>query len=250
MACVGWRKRGEHRWTLYNFWVSDYIPRVYPSTRVLAPCYDYIHMDVGTQLIVGGVNFGQNVVGIVTRPYETYRRIVERGSLWELGFIGSFLAGYFAIASMVKTAAFRPYLLTREFVVLGAAVGVTYLGMVGVIWVIGKRLGGVGTLRGVAVAWGYTLVPTLVWFLTTSLLYLLLPPPRTTSFGGVLFSGLYLVFSATLFFWKLTLAHLTLRFGLKLDLPKILIVAAILVPLVGLYSIGMYRMGIFRIPFL
>ncbi|KKU88055.1 hypothetical protein A3A64_04690 [Candidatus Gottesmanbacteria bacterium RIFCSPLOWO2_01_FULL_48_11] len=201
-------------------------------------------------LLVSGIAFVRNLVGIVTLPYETYRRIVEKGSLWELGFIGSILAGYFAIASMVKTAAFRPYLLTREFVVLGAAVGVTYIGVVGVTWVIGGIVGGKGTLRGLAVAWGYTLVPTLVWFLTTSLLYLLLPPPRTTSFAGVLFSGLYLVFSATLFFWKLTLSYLTLRFGLKLDLGKILIVAGIIIPLLAFYSVGMYWMGIFRIPFL
>src|SRR3989344_5674148 len=107
-------------------------------------------------LLVSGIAFVRNLVGIVTLPYETYRRIVEKGSLWELGFIGSILAGYFAIASMVKTAAFRPYLLTREFVVLGAAVGVTYIGVAGVTWVIGGIVGGKGTLRGLAVAWGDT----------------------------------------------------------------------------------------------
>lgn len=207
-------------------------------------------MDALEQLLAAGVAFGRTMVGIITRPYETYRRIVERASLWELAYIGCLLAGYFAIASVVKTAAFRPFLLTRQFTVLAAAAGATYIGVIGMMWIIGRKLGGKGTLSGIAVAWGYTLIPTLVWFLTTSVLYLLLPPPRTTSFAGLMFSGLYLVFSATLFFWKLTLAYLTLRFGMKLDLAKILVMTAIIGPLLGLYSVGMYRMGIFRIPFL
>ncbi len=207
-------------------------------------------MDTETQLVSAGIAFGRNMIGIITRPYETYRRIVDGGTLWELTYIGVLLACYFALASLVKTAAFRPFLLTRQFMVLGAAAGITYIGILGLLRIIGLRLGGRGTLRGLAVAWGYTLIPTLAWFLTTSILYVLIPPPRTTSMAGVVFSGLYLVFSATIFFWKLTLAYLTLRFGLKLDLKKILIVAGIMIPLLGVYSVGMYRMGIFRIPFL
>lgn len=218
--------------------------------QVLAHLYDYIHMDALEQLLAAGIAFGRTMVGIIIRPYETYRRIVERGSIWELFYIGFLLVCYFAVASLVKTAAFRPFLLTRQFVVLAAAAGATYMAVIGMIWIIGRKLKGKGTLAGIAVAWGYTLVPTLVWFLTTSLLYVFLPPPRTTSFAGVLFSGLYLVFSATLFFWKLTLGYLTLRFGMKLDLAKILVVAAISVPLLAAYSVVMYRMGIFRVPFL
>ncbi|MEK7119653.1 MAG: hypothetical protein AAB889_04005, partial [Patescibacteria group bacterium] len=138
----------------------------------------------------------------------------------------------------------------RQFVVLAAGAGATYLGAVGMIWVIGKKLGGKGTLAGVMVGWGYTLVPTLVWFFATSLLYVVLPPPRTTSAAGIVFSIVYLIFSATLFWWKLILAYLTLRFGLRLDLQRIAIVALAAVPVVAVYSVGMYWLGIFRVPFL
>jgi len=43
---------------------------------------------------------------------------------------------------------------------------------------------------------------------------------------------------------------LTLRFGLRLSLGKIIIVLALTVPVLGLYSYGMYRLGIFKIPFI
>lgn len=202
------------------------------------------------QLLVAAVTFGRNLIGIVTRPYETYRRIVDHGSLWELLYIGALLTLYLAIASLVKTAAFRPFLLTKQFVVLATTTGMSYLILVGVLWVAASFVGRRGTLVRFALAWAYTLIPTLLWFLSTSLLYIVLPPPRTTSFPGVLFSLVFLVFSATLFFWKFMLAYLALRFGMKLDLAKILIVSGICLPLVGLYSVVMYRMGIFKVPFL
>lgn len=194
--------------------------------------------------------FLRSFIGLITRPYETCRTIVERAGVSELVYIAFLLALYFATSSIVKVAAFRPFLLTRQFIVLAAATALTYILAVSLFWTAGKLVGAEGKLKGLAVSWGYSLIPTLVWFFATSLLYVILPPPRTTSFAGMLFSILFLIFSATLFFWKATLAYLTLRFGLRLDLGKILIVFAITIPILGLYSVGMYRLGIFRIPFL
>lgn len=207
-------------------------------------------MDLTTNLLVGGVSFGRNIVGIITRPYESYRRIVERGNLWELFFVGLTLAAYFALASLVKTPVFRPFLLTKEFVTLGMGAGLGYLLAVGTLWVATRLAGGQGSLGKLALAWGYTLIPTTVWFFVTSLLYLVLPPPRTTSLLGITFSVAFLVFSATLFWWKLTLAYLSLRFAMKLDFLHILVVAGAALPVLTLYGIWMYRLGIFRVPFL
>lgn len=203
-----------------------------------------------TSVVVALVAFSKNIVGMVTRPYEAYRRIADHGSLWELLYIGLVLSFYFAIASVVKTAAFRPFLLTRQFVLLAGASALTYLTVVFLLWEIGKLVGGKGTLRAVLLGWGYTLVPTTLWFLMTSLLYVLLPPPRTNSPAGTLFSVLFLLFSTALFFWKFMLAYLTLRFGLRLDLGRIAIVTLICLPLLIAYSMLMYRWGIFRVPFL
>lgn len=181
-------------------------------------------------ILIAGISFGRNCVGLVVRPYETYRRIIDKGSVWELVFI----------AMLVVASAFR-------FVV---AAGATYALVVVLVWLVGQRIGGRGTLKSVALGWGYTMLPTVCWFFMTSLLYVLLPPPRTTSLAGIAFSVLFLMVSGTLFFWKLTLGYLTLRFGLKLDLARILIVVGVVSPLMGAWSYGMYRLGIFKVPFL
>ena len=182
------------------------------------------------QLIISGIAFGRNAIGLVVKPYETYRRIIDKGSVWELVFI----------AMLVMVSAFR----------LVFAAAATYMLVVILVWVVGQRVGGKGTLASVALGWGYTMLPTVCWFFMTSLLYIVLPPPRTTSLAGIAFSALFLIVSATLFFWKLTLGYLTLRFGLKLDLARILMVVAVVAPIVGVWSWGMYRLGIFKIPFL
>jgi len=203
-----------------------------------------------TFLIVALVNFGRNIIGLVTHPYETCRRIVEKGNPLELTYVVMVLALYFILASLVKVASFRPFLLTRQFFVLVGAAGITYCLVVAIFWGIGRLVGASGKLKGLAVLWGYSLIPTVIWFFVTSVLYVLLPPPRTTSVRGVIFSVLFLVFSITLFLWKTTITYLSLRFGLRLGLGKILIVLVGALPMLGLYSYGMYRLGIFRIPFL
>lgn len=207
-------------------------------------------MDRTHALLGSGIAFGRNIIGITTRPYETYRRIVDHGSLWELVYIGLVLAVYFALASLVKTAAFRPFLLTQQFVLLYSAALLGFLVTVLALWLIGTIVGGVGKSTSLALGWAYTLIPTVTWFLATSLLYVVLPPPRTTSVLGISFSIVFLLFSAMLFWWKLTLAYLTLRFGMRLDLGKIIIVAALSLIIVGLYSRFMYTLGIFTVPFI
>lgn len=201
-------------------------------------------------LLVSLVAFGRTLVGIVARPYETYRRLTNRGTLVELFWVGLLLALYFSLAAIVKTAAFRPFLLTKQFVLLFGGALVGYVLAVASIWASGRAVGGKGNLIRVALGWGYTLVPTVVWFLATSILYIVLPPPRTTSVQGIVFSILFLVFSTVLFGWKMILSYLTLRFGLRLDLGKIMLVVALVLPILAVYSVWMYRMGIFRVPFL
>lgn len=205
---------------------------------------------MGDQILLALFSFGRSCIGIVTRPYETYRRIVNHGSLYELLPIAALLSSYFAIASVVKTAAFRPYLLTKHFMLLAGAVAVTYAIVVCLLWCAARCVGGRGTERQLALGWAYTLVPTVTWFFVTSILYVLIPPPRTGRPLGIIFSVLYLTFSSVLFFWKVMLSYLTLRFSMRLDLLRIAVVFFIVIPIMVLYSIGMYRIGIFRIPFL
>lgn len=207
-------------------------------------------MDVITSGIFDSVLFSRTAIGLITRPYETYRRIVERGRWGELAFAAVLLCIYFALASFVKVNAFRPFLLTRQFAVLYAAAVAGFLAIVTVLWLCGRLLRQSVRLQPLAVAWGYTLVPTFVWFLATSLLYVILPPPRTTSVMGVTFSVVFLVFSATLLWWKIMLSYLTIRFALKLTLFQTIAVFCVVVPVIFAYSALMYRVGVFKVPFL
>ena len=201
-------------------------------------------------LLIGSISFFRSCIGLATKPYETYRRIVHHGSLWELVPLGVLLSCYFAIASLVKTAAFIPFVLTKQFLLIALSVLVTYGVTTSLLFIVGKCFGGRGSIRIVALAWGYTLLPTLLWFLGTSVLYVLFPPPRTGSPLGIVFSVLFLLFSSVLFFWKTILTYLTLRFGMKLDLWRIIAVFGIVGGSMVFYSIGMYRLGIWKIPFI
>lgn len=194
--------------------------------------------------------FFPNFIGIFFRPYETMRRIVDHGRWQELIPVSLVVSGYFSLASLIKVARFRPFLLTRQFLVLEFAAAASFLLLVGALWGIGCKLGGKGEPRGLILAWVYTLVPTTLWFLATSILYVIFPPPRTTQFSGMLLSACFLGLSTTIFLWKLVLSYLALRFSLKLSLGRILLVWALILPMLGIYSLLMYRLGIFRVPFI
>lgn len=218
--------------------------------RVFPDFSDYQNMDIISSLIIDGITFGRTIIGLISRPYETYRRIATHGRPGELIYVGLLLSLYFALASLVKIASFRPFLLTQQFTVLatGAVSGVILASLS--ILAMGRLLGKQGRAISVFLAWSYTLVPTVVWFLATSVLYVVLPPPRTTSLPGVIFSLLFLVFSATLLWWKITLSYLTLRFTLKLNLWQAVVVGLCSAPGVAVWAYAMYKSGVFRVPFL
>lgn len=201
-------------------------------------------------LIVSGVSWSRSVVGLVGRPYETYRRIVSHGRSTELLYIALLLACYFGIASIVKVAAFRPFLLTRQFMVLTLGAGINFAVAIGVLWVAGRSIGAVFRLSTLAVSWGYTLLPTVFWFVMTSLLYVIFPPPRTTSEAGIVFSIIFIVISTILLWWKILLSFLVIRFVFRATLPRIAAVYAIALPVLIAESILMYRLGFFKVPFL
>lgn len=201
-------------------------------------------------IIISAVLFGQNIIGIVACPYETYRRIARNGKISELAYIGALLLCYFGLASFIRVSSFRPFLLTKHVFLLFGTAAVSYCIITATLWFLSRIFGGRGFFKQFAIAWGYTLIPTTVWFFITSILYMILPPPRTERLLGILFSIVYLTVTSMLFLWKCTLCYLALRFGMKLDLQKIIAVAVLSTPFFVSYSLLMYRFGIFRVPFI
>lgn len=96
----------------------------------------------------------------------------------------------------------------------------------------------------------YSLFPTLIWFLSTSLLYIFLPPPRTPSLLGKGFSIFFMAYSLSLLIWKLILVYLAVRFSSKQNFFKILYMIILYLIWFIPYSILLYNFKFFRIPFI
>jgi hypothetical protein len=197
------------------------------------------------------IAFFQNSIGSVNKPYITYRKLSEpKSDVRQIIYILLITVGYFSFAALVKSGIRNPYLMTMKFNFLVIAFGAGFVLSIFLFYVLGKILKSRFTLKSLILLWGYSLLPTIVWFMITSVLYILLPPPRTFSLLGKFYSIVYIAFSISLFYWKAILYYLTLRFGLKLEFVKILISTAIYIPIVLIFTFITYKAGIFRIPFI
>ncbi|PIP61244.1 hypothetical protein COW99_05675 [Candidatus Roizmanbacteria bacterium CG22_combo_CG10-13_8_21_14_all_38_20] len=202
-----------------------------------------------TELIKGFILFIQNSYGVFAKPYETYREIVKSAHPAQIFPLFVFIGLYFFFAGVVRHG-LHPYIVAKSGITISMVTLTTYALVVLSIYSVGRLLKGEGKLSGVAIAWGYSLWPTLIWFYMTSTLYFLIPPPRTPSLAGQLFSYAFVVASLILFLWKGILYYLTLRFALKLDLQRIIIASIIIFPAGIGYALLMYKLNIFRIPFI
>ncbi|KKR34088.1 MAG: hypothetical protein UT63_C0006G0006 [Candidatus Gottesmanbacteria bacterium GW2011_GWC2_39_8] len=196
------------------------------------------------------LSFLRNVRGIIYRPYETLRRVASEGKVEESLFLFALCLFYFLFASLIRTGVQNPYFLTFNLNRLSIASALSFLFSSGIIYWTGTALGGKSSFGKVSLVWSYTLIPTLFWFFTTSIFYILLPPPRTISIPGQIFSLLFIAFSAALFFWKGVLYFLTVRFTFRFDLIRITLVSLVFIPAEFLLSFLLYKLNIFRIPFI
>ncbi len=195
--------------------------------------------------------FGRNAIGCINDPYITYRKLTqERSAVSQTVIITIFVILYFFFVSLARGGLEHPLVLTLKFNILLLTSLSGFFGMIGLIYILGKILGNSGKIKSIYVLWSYSLIPTLVWFIITSLLYLLIPPPRTLSITGKVFSVVFIAFSLAVLLWKLILFYLTVRFSLKADLKKILLITIIILPLVIIYTLISYQLKIFRIPFI
>ena len=104
--------------------------------------------------------------------------------------------------------------------------------------------------KSFVITFSYSIFPTLIWFLSTSLLYLFLPPPRTLSLLGKGFSVFFIAFSLSLLIWKLILVYLAVRFSSKQNFLRIFYMIILYLTWFIPYSIFLYYFHFFRIPFI
>ena len=96
----------------------------------------------------------------------------------------------------------------------------------------------------------YSLFPTLIWFLSTSILYVFLPPPRTFSLLGKGFSIFFVAYSLSLLIWKFILFYLAIRFYSKQNFFRIIYMIILYLTWFIPYSVILYQFKLFRIPFI
>ncbi len=197
------------------------------------------------------VEFGKNILGILQKPYQTFRSISLRKSYEQLIFIAFLIFLYLSLSTLAKESLkANPLFLTKDLVKVGLVISFTYLLVTQLIFRFGKLFGGEGKIYNFMLLWAFSLVPTLAWFLITTIFYVLLPPPRTPSLKGMAFSFLFMVFSLACFLWKGILYYLALRIGLHLSATKIAFISVLVLPLLFLYAFMLYKMKIFGVPFI
>jgi len=195
--------------------------------------------------------FLQNSWGSIQHPYNTYRKLAAGKNSIQVIPLFLLCLIYFGWTTLIHVGLrSHPLLVSFNFVKLTIAFVATFFLVIGALFLVSRLFGGKGTLQNLFLPWSYSLMPTLIWFFSTSLLWLSFPPPRTASVQGQLLSFLFIVFSLFLFYWKGVLYYLTLRFGMRLDFFRIAGVSLVIFPLGALYAVILYRVGIFRIPFI
>lgn len=203
-------------------------------------------------MITSLILFLRNSVRIISKPYITFRELsVSSNGLGQVFFIHLLVLFYFFSSSLLKTGLHNPFILTLKFNILYFSTYIGFFLMIGLFFLAVKlfKLKEI-SLNNLILLWSYSLWPTLCWFLFTSVMFLLLPPPRTLTYPGKIYSLFFLAVSLTILFWKIILYYLTLRFGLRLDLSKIVLISLIIIPSLTAFSVFMYRLSIFKIPFL
>ncbi len=196
-----------------------------------------------------GLTFLKNTWGSLNQPYATYRNLVKQ-NLWQLVPIWIIVGMYFLWISPIRLHTLHPLVLTANAGRLFFAALGSYFLVCLWLTILGKLFHGQINLLGIFLGMGYSLLPTLVWFLTNSIFFVILPPPRQPSVLGAIFTIFFLTISIALFFWKGILYYLTLRFAMRLDLRRIIGVTLIFLPTLFLFSVWLYRLKAFRVPFI
>lgn len=180
---------------------------------------------------------------LIFYPYKTMRKISFEKDYYQVFiiFFVSFL--YFKFAYFLRDEPFPATIIFLAFCVNFLLTSLFFYGL-------GKIFDRTAQFSSFIFTLSYSLIPTLLWFLCTSFLYVLLPPPRTFSLRGELFSVVFITISISLLAWKLILIYLALRFSSKQNFYRIIFMMVLYLVWFIPYSLLLYYLRLFRIPFI
>jgi hypothetical protein len=181
------------------------------------------------------------------------RKITQEKDWWQVIIICGLVYAYFIFANIVRKKTLQPLIISSSSFVSFVFFLLTFFLTVGFFCFMGKKIcrdviNHVST--SLIFTFSYSLLPTLIWFFSTSFSYFVLPPPRTYSILGQSFSLVFISFSLVLLFWKIILFYLSLRFSLKFNFYQILYTTLLFLIWFWPYSVVLYKLKIFRVPFI
>lgn len=187
----------------------------------------------------------QRIIMLAISPYKTMRNISEETDYMQIFIIFSGIFIYFFSANTFRPYDYEPGIL---FLLTIFHYGATVLFFYMAASIMQKERE--FTFQSFLFTFAYALIPTMIWFIINSWLYMIVPPPRTLSLMGKSFSLVFITFSITMLAWKVILEYLAIRFSTKFSFFSI--VYSIIFYLVAVipYSLFMYSLKFFRIPFL
>jgi hypothetical protein len=185
----------------------------------------------------------RNFFFLIFFPYKGMRKISLEKDYWQIVFIFLLVFIYFKLAYFLRG---NLYPATFTFLIFL----VNFFLMIGFFYFLGKVFNRKIKKRALFFTFSYSLLPTLIWFFTTLFFYFILPPPRTFSLAGKIFSIFFITFSLTVFFWKLILFYLAIRFSTGLSFFKIIYLIFLFFVWYTPYSVLLYYLKIFRVPFI
>ncbi|MBI2641625.1 hypothetical protein HYW87_03465 [Candidatus Roizmanbacteria bacterium] len=180
---------------------------------------------------------------LIVSPYKTLRRISLEEDALQVGIIFLLVFLYFQFAHKLRAFFYPPYIIFIFFVI-------NFFFTVLFFYFLSQPAKKNISLKSLVFTLSYSLFPTLLWFIVSSLFYYFLPPPRSASLLGKAFSIFFIAFSVSVLAWKIILFYLSVRFSTRLQfyavIYLILLYLCILIP----YALLLYYFKIFRVPFI
>lgn len=194
-------------------------------------------------LITSFVLVIRNFLLLIFYPYKTMRKISLEKDYYQSAIIFALVFLYFKFIYFLRDKTFPATLIFLIFV-FNIFLTIFFF------YFLSKNFEKKLNFKSFVFTFTYSLFPTLIWFLSTSLLYIFLPPPRTLSLLGKGFSIFFIAFSLSLLIWKLILVYLAVRFSSKQNFLKIFYMIILYLIWFIPYSVLLYHFKLFRIPFI
>jgi len=199
-----------------------------------------------TDLITSFVLVLRNFILLIFSPYKTMRRISEEKDNYQPTIIIGIIFIYFKFIYYLRDKLY-PATLVYILFIINFLLTVAFFYLLSKLFAKNKKE---IKFSSFIFTFVYSLFPTLIWFLSTSILYIFLPPPRTFSLMGKGFSIFFIAYSLSLLIWKFILVYLAVRFSSKQNFFRIIFMLILFLIWFIPYSIFLYQLKLFRIPFI